>query len=155
MRKMECGNSKGWVKVKVKLRSLSCVRLFANPWTILSMEFSRPEHWSGWLFLSPGHLPNPVINPGLPHCGWILHQFNHKESPTILEWVAYPFSSRSSRPRNWTRVSWIAGGFFTNWAIREAQTIRYLNLRGDLTLSLDYKILVSILQEHSQSYWLQ
>ena len=38
----------------------------------------------------------------------------------ILEWVVYPFSSGSSWPRNWTRVSCIAGGFFTNWAIREA-----------------------------------
>ena len=28
-----------------------------------------------------------------------------------------PFSSTSSRPRNWIRVSWIAGRFFTNWAI--------------------------------------
>ena len=35
----------------------------------------------------------------------------------ILEWVAYPFSSRSSQLRNWTGVSYIAGGFFTNWAI--------------------------------------
>ena len=40
----------------------------------------------------------------------------------ILEWVTYPFSSRSSRPRNRTGVSCIAGGFFTNWAIREAPT---------------------------------
>ena len=38
----------------------------------------------------------------------------------ILEWVAYPFSSGSSQPRNWTGVSCITGGFFTNWAIREA-----------------------------------
>ena len=38
----------------------------------------------------------------------------------ILEWVAYPFSSRSFWPRNRTRVSCIAGRFFTNWAIREA-----------------------------------
>ena len=38
----------------------------------------------------------------------------------ILEWVAYPFSRGFSRPRNWTRVSCIAGGFFTNWATREA-----------------------------------
>ena len=37
----------------------------------------------------------------------------------ILEWVAY--SSRSSWPRNWIWVSCIAGRFFTNWAIREAQ----------------------------------
>ena len=38
----------------------------------------------------------------------------------ILEWVAYPFSSGSSRPRNQTGVSCITGRFFTNWAIRGA-----------------------------------
>ena len=37
----------------------------------------------------------------------------------ILECIAFPFSSRSSQSRNWTRVSCIAGGFFTNWVIRE------------------------------------
>ena len=41
--------------------------------------------------------------------------------PRILEWVAYPFCSRSSWPGNRTRVSCIAGRFFINWAIREAQ----------------------------------
>ena len=38
----------------------------------------------------------------------------------ILEWVAYPFSSRPSRPSNQTGVSCITGGFFTSWTIREA-----------------------------------
>ena len=109
----------------------------------------------GHFSLLQGIFPIQWLNPDLPHCGQILYQFNHKESPRMLEWIAQPFSSRSFRPRNWTGVSWIAGGFFTNWAIREARTIRYLNLRGDLTLSLDYKILVSVLQEHSHSYWLQ
>ena len=32
----------------------------------------------------------------------------------ILEWVAFPFSRGSSQPRNGTRVSCIAGRFFTN-----------------------------------------
>ena len=36
-------------------------------------------------------------------------------------WVAYPFSRGSFQPRNWTGVSCIVGGFFTNWAIKEAQ----------------------------------
>ena len=31
----------------------------------------------------------------------------------ILEWVARPFSRESSRPRDCTRISCIAGGFFT------------------------------------------
>ena len=37
----------------------------------------------------------------------------------ILEWVAFPFSRGTSQPHNQTRASCIAGGFFTNWAIRE------------------------------------
>ena len=36
----------------------------------------------------------------------------------ILNWVAYTFSSVSSRPRNRTGVSCTAGGFFTNWATK-------------------------------------
>ena len=36
----------------------------------------------------------------------------------ILEWVAISFFRGSSQPRTWTRVSHIAGGFFTNWAMR-------------------------------------
>ena len=30
------------------------------------MEFSRPEYWSRWPFLSPGDLPNPGIKPRSP-----------------------------------------------------------------------------------------
>ena len=37
-----------------------------------------------------------------------------------MEWVAYPFPRGSSRPRNWTGVSCIAGRFFTSWATRKA-----------------------------------
>ena len=61
-----------------------------------------------------GIFPIQGSNPDLLHCRWILCQLSHKGSPGILEWVAHPFSSRSSRPRNRTRVSCIAGGFFTN-----------------------------------------
>ena len=70
--------------------------------------------------LLQGIFPTQGSNPGLPHCRRILYQLSHKGSPRILEWVAYPFSSGSSWPRNWTRVSCIAGGIFTNWVIREA-----------------------------------
>ena len=37
----------------------------------------------------------------------------------ILEWVAIPFSRRSSWPKDQTQVSCIAGKFFTIWDIRE------------------------------------
>ena len=73
----------------------------------------------GNLSLLQGIFPTQGSNPGLPHCRQILYQLSHKGSPRILEWVAYPFSSGSSQPRYWIRVSCIAGRFFTNWAIRE------------------------------------
>ena len=46
------------VERKVKVKSLSRVRLFATPWTVayqapLSMRFSRQEYWSGLPFPSP------------------------------------------------------------------------------------------------------
>ena len=72
------------------------------------------------LSLLQGIFPTQGLKLGLPHCRRILYQLSHKGSPRILEWVAYPFSSVSSQPRNQTGVSCIAGGFFTNWAIREA-----------------------------------
>ena len=48
--------------VKWKWKSLSCVRLFATPWTIQSMKFSRSEYWSGYFFPfpSPGD-PQPRV----------------------------------------------------------------------------------------------
>ena len=77
----------------------------------------------GSLSLLQGMFPIQGLNPGLPHCERTLYQLSHKGCPRILEWVAYPFSRESCWPRNWTRVSCIAGRFFTNWAIREAQSI--------------------------------
>ena len=57
--------------MKVKVKSLSRVRLFATPWTVTyqappSMGFSRQEYWSGLPFPSPGDLPDPGIEPGCP-----------------------------------------------------------------------------------------
>ena len=74
----------------------------------------------GSLSLLQAIFPTQGSKPGLLQCGQILYQLSHKGSPRILESVAYPFSSGSSWPRNRTRVSCIASGFFTNWAIREA-----------------------------------
>ena len=77
----------------------------------------------GSLFFLQGIFPTQESNPGLPHCRRILYQLSHKGRPRILEWVAYLFSRGSFWPRNQTRVSCIAGRFFTNWTIREAQNI--------------------------------
>ena len=77
----------------------------------------------GSLHLLQGIFLIQELNPGLPHCRWILYQLSHKGSPRILECVAYSFSRGSSRPRNWMRVSCIADEFFTNWAIGEVPKV--------------------------------
>ena len=56
---------------KVKVKSLSPVRLFVTPWTVAyqvppSMGFSRQEYWDGLPFPSPGDLPNTGIEPRSP-----------------------------------------------------------------------------------------
>ena len=53
----------------------------------------------GSLSLLQGIFPTQGSNSGLLHCRLILYQPSHKESPRILEWVAYSFSRGSSRPR--------------------------------------------------------
>ena len=65
--------SNAW-KWKVKVKSLSCARLLATPWTAahqapLSMGFSRQEYWSGL------PLPSP-----LPHCRQAFYRLSHQRS---------------------------------------------------------------------------
>ena len=110
---LQCKGRYAW-KWKVKVAQ-SC------PTLCDFKEFSRPEYWSRQPFPFPGESPNPGIRTHVfPIAGGFLNQLSHKGNPRILEWVAYTFCSGSSWPRNWTRVSCIVGGFFTNWAIREA-----------------------------------
>ena len=58
-------------QLKSVYQSLSRVQLLETSWTVarqvpLSMEFSRPEYWSGLPFPSPGDLPDPGIKPRSP-----------------------------------------------------------------------------------------
>ena len=90
----------------------------------LSMEYSPcnspgQNTGVGSLSLLQVIFPTQGLNPGLPHCSWILYQLSHKGSPRIVEWVVYPFSRGSAWPRDQIGVSCIAGGFFTNWALRD------------------------------------
>ena len=63
------GVTKSWIRLSdFSVQLLSCVRLFATPWTVAyqappSMGFSRQEYWSGLPFPSPGDFPDPGIEP--------------------------------------------------------------------------------------------
>ena len=77
--------------------------------TRLPRPWDSPGQNTGVGSLLQGIFPTQGSNPGVPHCRQILYQLSHRGSPRILDWVAYPFSRESSRRRNQTRVSSIAG----------------------------------------------
>ena len=106
---------------------LDCTHILIESESCSVVSDSLPPHrlYSPWnspgqnigggsLSLLQGIFPTQGSNPDLPHCRQILYQLSHKGSSRTLEWVAYPFSRASSSPRNRTRVSCIAGRFFTN-----------------------------------------
>ena len=72
-------------------QSLSCVLLFATPWTVahqasLSMGFSRQEYWSGLPSPPPGDLPDPGFkhtSPASPALQADSLPLNHQGNPYI------------------------------------------------------------------------
>ena len=105
-----------WSEVKWKL--LNRVWFYATPWTIQSMEFSRPEYWSG--FPSPGDLPCPGIEPRSPTL--------QVDSLPAGYWGRLPFPSPGSLPslgiEPTSRASpALAGRFFNSWATGEAHVL--------------------------------
>ena len=89
--------------IVVLCMSLSHVRLFVTSWTVAhqvppSMEILQARIL-GWVAMpsSRGNLHNPAIKPRPPTLRQIFfYCLSHQGSSRILEWVAYPFSGRSS-----------------------------------------------------------
>ena len=119
--------SNAW-KWKVKVKSLSHVRLLATPWTAayqapLSMGFSRQEYWSGVHCLLPQLLQSCPILCSPVDCSPPSSSVHGILLARILEWIVMPSSWGFSQPREWTHVSCIsciAGRFFICWATWEA-----------------------------------
>ena len=90
--------------MKVKVKSLSRVRLFEIPWTVAcqaprSMGFSRQQYWSGLPFPSPGDLPDPGIEPGslVLYADALLSELPGK--PTyLINWAFMTLSPSSLKP---------------------------------------------------------
>ena len=111
-----------WVKVAQSFQTRRPHRL-NSPWNSPDQNTAM-----GKLSFLQGIFPIQGSNPGLPHCRQLLYQLSAQRSPRILEWVTYPFSSRSSPPRNLTGVCCITGRFFTSWATREALVLPGSNM---------------------------
>ena len=78
--------SNAW-KWKVKVNSLSCVRLLATPWTAAyqgppSMGFSRQEYWSGMPL--PSQVTNTTIYVSI-YVFWLIAPFSMQDQLTRIE----------------------------------------------------------------------
>ena len=93
--------------------SLSHVPLFATPWSMQSMELSRPEYWSGLPCPPAGDLPNPGIEHRSPALQADSLPAEPQGKPKNTG-VGSPFSRGDSRHRNGAGGSCITGGFFTS-----------------------------------------
>ena len=77
------------------MKSLSCVWLFATPWTItyqapLSMNFPGRNTGVGCHFLLQRIFPTQGSNPGLPHCRQTLYHLSYR---ALSPWTLRMFSS--------------------------------------------------------------
>ena len=102
-------------------KSKSCSVVYDSLWPHgLYSPWNSPGQKTGVgsLSLLQGIFPSQELEPRCPALPADSLPAEPQGSPRILEWVDYPFSRGSSRPRNRTGVSCIAGGFFTNWAMR-------------------------------------
>ena len=108
-----------WSEVKVA-QSCPTLRVLMDN-TVHGILQARILEWVP--FPSPGDPSNPGIKPRSLALQVDSLPDEPQGKPKNTGWVACPFSSRSSWPKNRIRVSCIAGRFFTNWAIREAQAI--------------------------------
>ena len=116
----------------------SCLTL-ATPWTVAhqaprSMAILQ-EKILKWIAISFSRCVYACVckylcvYPCVYMCVYIpMHVYTCVYLFIYLEWVAFPFSRGTSPPRDWTQVSCIAGGFFTNWAIREACVYLYIDV---------------------------
>ena len=103
------------------------------------------DAWFSYSFKSNCESCSDMSNSLQPH-GLIVHGILQAR---ILEWVAFPFSRRSSQPTDWTQVSRIAGRFFTNWAIREALLSWNLWILCIFWMLTPYDILFANIFSHS------
>ena len=117
----------------------------ATPTVLLG--FLLPWTWgiSSWL-LQQRAAAAPYLGRGVsPH--------GRPSWPTrILDWVAIPFSRRSSPPRDWTQVSHIVGRHFTVWAMREVIYI-YLFIYFPQPYKADNIIPILQMRSWSLSYY--
>ena len=88
------------------------------PWHMVNALWMRVDWWP--------YAPDEKWKwKSLSHVRLFVYTVHGILQARILEWIAFPFSRGSSQPRDWTQVSHMVGGYFSNWATREAHMLSH------------------------------
>ena len=107
-----------------------------DPMDIQSMEFSRPESWSGSLSLLQGTFPMHGSNPGLPHCRWFFTSWATGKPKYIYRNMhLYTFPDIHWRRRWQPTPVFLCGEFhgqrslegYSPWGHTQSDTTKWLN----------------------------
>ena len=147
-----------WKKVKV---AQSCPALrYPMDYTIHGILQAR---------ILGGNLPNPGINPGLPHCRWILYQLSHKGSPVNCgTWANFPKGLMASHallylqfciknPKTLNLVSssvQTLNNFYAKWIFRSINILGTLVITSNFTPLYPNRIIYIISAFGTFYYWL-
>ena len=153
--------------MKVKVKLLSGVRLFATPRTIAyqappSVGSSRHESWSGLPFPSPGDLPYPGIEPGSPSLWadalpsephtfpcvcWGLSRCSHVRLFATLCTIGLrqgPLSMGFSKQEHWSGLPCPPPGSLPNPGIEPMSLMSHAHAFGYFTTSATWEALDSL-----------
>ena len=97
-----------------KWKWLSCVQLFATPWTIQSIEFSRPEYRSGYPFPSPGESSQPRDQTQVSH---------------IADGVFTSWATREAHAYLWTHMIRSCPSRVTPFSLMQSELIQFSSVQ--------------------------
>ena len=111
-----------------------------NPWNSLGQNT-----WVGSLSLLQGIFPTQGLNPGFPHCRWILYQMRHKGSPCLPEGTCNSYSismkiGMSDRQKEVTRAKHLLKrkSSFVSWIFIECLLCaQHCDRSGDILVTKD------------------
>ena len=111
----------GWILESLESESHSVKSGSLRPHTLYIL-WNSPNLNTGMSSLSlfQGIFPTQGLNSDLLHCRWILYHWATREGQEYRSGYPIPSPADLPNPGIELGVSCIAGGFFTNWAIREA-----------------------------------
>ena len=108
---------------------LSCVQLFATPWTVAHQGWDSPGRNTGvgCHSLLQGIFPTQWWNLGLPYCRQILYRLSHQGSPNTFYFLLIYFECQLLERMNFCRFFPVLYLYCLEWALAQMKSNKKLS----------------------------